>query len=236
MRGSLQRDSANRPRRRALAALGALAAGAAAGLLGACATALPPRPVDPARAPRVNDTWRYAYRSGWKQDPPRMLDYTVVSVTAHAIADRLTIGGAASPWQDHAFASGFALVERVLPGIEVRDFAPYFEAFEPLAPGVFAVAMPPAQFGSAWTGTARVLGPEQVVTAAGRFSATRVQINGGRPFLSGMDDAADSVQIFATAWYAPAVKRFVKLDFLSQAARLNPLVRDHYELAAYRVA
>jgi hypothetical protein len=219
-------------RRRALAALGALATGA----LGACATALPQRRVDPARAPRVNDTWRYAYRSEWKQDAPRMLDCTVVSVTAQAIADRLTIGGAASPWQDHQFASGFALIERAFPGIEVRDFAPYFESFEPLAPGVFAVAMPPAQFGSAWTGTARVLGPEQVITPAGRFSATRVQLDGGRPFLSGMDDAADPVRIFATAWYAPAAKRIVKLDFLSQAARLNPLARDHYELAAYRVA
>ena len=117
----------------------------------------------------------------------------------------------------------------------VDDFSPYLEAFGPLAPGDYAVAMPPAQFGSAWSGTARVLGVEQVITAAGSFSATRVQIYGGRPFLSGMDDAADPVQIYATAWYASAVKRIVKFDFLTQALRLNPLSRDHYELVSYRL-
>jgi hypothetical protein len=225
-------SGASRPRRRFVATLGA---GALAGLLGACATALPPRPIDRSRAPRVGDTWRYAYRSGWKQDAPRMLDYVVVSVTDQAIGDRLTIDGAANPAEDRLFNSGFALVERPFPGLVVRDFSPYLEAFGPLEPGNFVVAMPPAQFGSAWWGTARVLGPEQVITAAGSFAATRVQFDGSRPFLSGMDDAIDPVQIFASAWYAPAVKRIVRFDFLSQARRLNPVARDHYELVSHRL-
>ena len=219
-------------RRRIVAALGA---GGAAALLGACATVLPPRPVDRARAPRVGDTWRYAYRSEWKQDRPRRVDYAVVSVTEQGIGDRLTLDGAASPWEDRLFVSGFALVPRPFPGLVVNDFSPYLEAFGPLVPGTFAVAMPPAQFGSAWWGTARVLGPEQVVTAAGSFAATRVQFDGSRPFLSGMDDAADPVRIYAAAWYASAVKRIIKFDFLTQALRLNPLTRDHYELASYRL-
>lgn len=219
-------------RRRLLAALGA---GAVAGLLGACATTLPPRPVDRSRAPRLGDTWRYAYRSAWKQDRLRMLDYAVVSVTEQGIGDRLTLDGAASPWEDRLFESGFALVPRAFPGLVVHDFAPYLEAFGPLVPGTYTVAMPREQFGSAWSVTARVLGVEQVITAAGSFAATRVQIDGGRPFLSGMDDAADPARIFAAAWYAPAVKRVVKFDFLTQALRLNPLTRDHYELASYRV-
>jgi hypothetical protein len=232
MTDMLRPDPLSARRRRIVAALGALGAG---GLLGACATALPPRPVDPARAPRVGDSWRYAYRSGWKQDPPRMLDCAVVSVTDQGIADRLTLDGAASPSDERTFGAGFALTPRVFPGLVVREFAPYAFAFGDLAPGVYAVSMPREQFGSAWSGTARVLGTEQVITAAGAFAATRVQFDGGRPFLSGMDDAADATRIFATAWYAPAVRRIVKLDFLSQAARLNPLVRDHYELATYRV-
>jgi hypothetical protein len=220
-------------RRRRL--VGALGAGTLVGLLGACATTLPPRPVDRMRAPRVGDTWRYAYRSDWKQDRPRMLDYAVVSVTEQGIGDRLTLDGAASPWEDRLFVSGFALVPRPFPGLVVDDFSPYLEAFGPLAPGNYAVAMPPVQFGSAWSGTARVLGVEPLITAAGSFSATRVQIYGGRPFLSGMDDAADPVQIIAMAWYAPAVKRIVKFDYLTQALRLNPLSRDHYELVTFRV-
>jgi len=223
-------DSARR--RRVVAALGA---GGAAALLGACATTLPLRPVDRARAPRVGDTWRYAYRSEWKQDRPRMLDYAVVSITEQGIGDRLTLDGAANPWEDRLFVSGFALVPRPFPGLVVHDFSPYLEAFGPLVPGNYAVAMPREQFGSAWSVAARVLGVEQVITAVGSFDATRVQIDGARPFLSGMDDAADPVRIFAAAWYTPAVKRIVKFDFLTQALRLNPLTRDHYELASYRV-
>jgi len=223
-------DSARR--RRVVAALGA---GGAAALLGACATTLPLRPVDRARAPRVGDTWRYAYRSGWKQDRPRMLDYAVVSITEQGIGDRLTLDGAANPWEDRLFVSGFALVPRPFPGLVVHDFSPYLEAFGPLVPGNYAVAMPREPFGSAWSVAARVLGVEQVITAVGSFAATRVQIDGARPFLSGMDDAADPVRIFAAAWYTPAVKRIVKFDFLTQALRLNPLTRDHYELASYRV-
>jgi hypothetical protein len=225
--------SAHSPERRRLVA--ALGAGALAGLLGACATTLPPRPVDRARAPRVGDSWRYAYRSEWKQDAPRRLDYAVVSITEQGIGDRLTLDGAATPWEDRLFTSGFALVPRPFPGLVVNDFSPYLDAFGPLVPGDFAVAMPPAQFGSAWSGTARVLGPEQLATAAGTLTATRVKFNGARPFLSGMDDAADPVQIYATAWFVPAVKRIVKFDFLTQAQRLNPLTRDHYELASYRL-
>lgn len=232
MSDTLFPDPFSARRRRSVAALCALGA---VGLLGACATALPPRPVDRERAPRVGDSWRYAYRSAWRQDAARTLDYAVVSVTDQGIGDRLTLDGAASPWDERRFASGFALVERPFPGLVVRDFSPYLEAFGPPPAGTFAVAMPPAQFGTAWSGTARVVGTEQVITAAGRFAATRVQIDGSRPFV-GMDDAADPVRIFATAWYAPAVKRIIKLDFLSQAQRLNPLARDHYELAAYRIA
>jgi hypothetical protein len=232
MIGTRGRGSVSARRRRLVAALGA---GGAAALLGACATVLPPRPVDRARAPRIGDTWRYAYRSEWKQDPPRMVDYAVVSVTEQGIGDRLTLDGAANPWEDRLFGSGFALVPRPFPGLVVHDFSPYLEAFGPLVPGTFAVAMPPAQFGSAWWGTARVLGPEQVVTAAGSFAATRVQFDGSRPFLSGMDDAADPVRIYAAAWYASAVKRIIKFDFLTQALRLNPLSRDHYELVSYRL-
>jgi hypothetical protein len=50
-----------------------------------------------------------------------------------------------------------------------------------------------------------------------------------------MDDAADPVRIYATAWFAPAVKRLVRFSYMTEAQRLNPLVRDHLDLVSYRV-
>jgi hypothetical protein len=43
------------------------------------------------------------------------VDYAVVSITEQGIGDRLTLDGAATPWEDRLFASGFALVPRPFP-------------------------------------------------------------------------------------------------------------------------
>jgi hypothetical protein len=218
-------------RRRLVAALGA---GVAAGFAPGCATPLPPpRPVDRARAPRVGDAWRYAYRSEWKNVAPHMLDVAVVTVADQGIGDRLTVDGAASPSADQLFTSQFAIVARVLPGVLVHEFSPYLESFGPI-PAQGPVAVPPPGWGTAWSVGARVAGAEQILVPAGRFDATRVEIFGSRPFIQ-MDDAADPVRIYATAWFAPAVKRLVRFSYMTEARRLNPLVRDHLELVSYRV-
>lgn len=219
-------------RRRVVAALGALGAGA---LLGGCAMAsLPPRPLDRSRAPRVGDTWRYAYRSEWKNVVAHTVDVRVVTVTDQAIGDRLTVDGAASPSADHHFSSRLEIVARALPGVLVHEFSPYLEAFGPI-PAQGAVAVPPPNWGTAWSVGARVAGVEQILVPAGRFDATRVEIFGSRPFIQ-MDDAADPVSIFGTAWFAPAVKRVVRFSYTTQAQRLNLLVRDHLELVSHRLS
>jgi hypothetical protein len=189
--------------------------------------------VDRGRAPRIGDTWRYAYRSQWKQVASRMLDVTVVSVTDQEIGDRLTAEGAPTPSVDERFTSQLAIVARTLPGLLVYEFSPYLEAFGPV-PAYGRVSVPPPTWGTTWTVNARVVGVEQVMVAAGSFAATRVEILGSRPYIQ-MDDAADPTWIFATAWFAPAVKRVVRFDYFTQAERLNPLTRDHCELVSYRL-
>jgi hypothetical protein len=231
MTDAFPRDPLSPPRRRLVAALGA--AGLTA-LLGACATPLPPpRPLDRARAPRVGDAWRYAYRSERKNVAPHTVDVTVASVTGQGIGDRLTVDGAPGPSADQLFTSQSAIVARVLPGVLVHEFSPYLESFGPIPPQS-PVAVPPPDWGTAWSVGARVAGVEPILVPAGRFDATRVEIYGSRPFIQ-MDDAADPVWIYATAWFAPTVKRVVRFSYLTQAYRLNPLVRDHLELVSFRV-
>jgi hypothetical protein len=219
-------------RRRFLATLGAgaLAAG--------CATPVaPPRPLDPARAPRVGDRWVYAYRSEWANVAPRTLDVSVISVSAQGVADRMTVQGDAAAFAERLFGSQLRIFALPLSGILVHEFSPYLEAFGPLPAGNLAVEMPPESFGTRWFGTAREVGMEQVIVPAGAFQATRFSINGWRTFIAGqMDDAADPVRLFATAWFAADVKRFVRLSFVTQAQQLNPLARDHLELASFKVA
>jgi hypothetical protein len=231
MTGLPRRGSVSASRRSLLAAAGAATLAA---LVGACATPLPPlRPVDRTRAPRVGDTWRYGYRSEWRNVPPRTLDVAVISVTDQGIGDRLTVDGAQSPWAEQLFTSQLAIVARALSGVLVHEFSPYLEAFGPL-PAAGVVTVPPPAWGTTWSVTAQVRGTEQVNVPAGSFAATRVDIFGSRFFVQ-MDDAADPVRIYATAWFAAAVKRFVRFSYLTEAFRLNPLTRDHIELLSYRI-
>jgi hypothetical protein len=220
------------PRRRALAALGA---SALAALFGGCASALPPRAMSGSAAPRVGDTWTYGYRSDWNNVAPRTIVVTVSAVSGGTVGDQMAIAGSAGG-HPQSFGADLALAPRPLGGVVIADFAPYVLAFGAPPQGTFTVTMPPPQIGSQWTGTANVGGTEQVTVAAGSFSALRIRLHGNRPFLTGMDSASDPVSMVATAWYAPAVKRFVKFDFLTTAAMLNPLSRDHLELQSYKVA
>lgn len=224
-------------RRKAIAAMGA---GALAVLTGACAgpPQLPPRQVDASRAPKVGSTWTYAYRSGWKNVAPRSLAYTVTGVDGKGVQDRLAAPDAPAAGAERLFTSAWEIVARPYTDIMVHEFSPYLLAFGDLAVGARAsVTVPPPGWGTDWTTTARVAGAERVQVAAGTFDAIRVEILGTRLYLRGqMDDAADPVRLYATAWFAPAVRRTARFTYETQAARLNPLARDHFELQSFRLA
>lgn len=221
-------------RRRVLAGLGA---GAVAALLGGCAgQALAPRTVVAELAPKVGATWTYGYRSDWSQIVPRTLIYTVTAVNDQGIQDRLTQQGAPGSGGDRLFTSAWEISDRPLTDLMVHEFSPYLLAFGDVPIGErVSVSMPPVNWGTTWTTTARGVGTERVSVPAGNFDAMRIEILGTRLFVAGqMDATADAVRLFATAWLAPAVKRAVRFNFQTQAAQLNLLSRDHVELQSFR--
>jgi hypothetical protein len=183
----------------------------------------------------VGDTWRYGYRSDWLNVAPRAFDVTVVSVADQGIVDRLTLADQPTPFFDRLFTSQLEIAARPLAGVQLLEFSPYLEAFGPL-PAEGIVLVPQSSWGTRWTASARVRGAEQLSVAAGTFTTTRIDIFGWRPFIPGqMDDAIDPIQLYATAWFAAAARRYVRFSLLTQAAQLNPLIRDHVELLSYRV-
>jgi hypothetical protein len=222
-------------RRRRLVLAGAAAL---AGLAAGCATpAAPQYPIVAARAPRVGDTWRYRYTSGWKHVAPRTVIARVIGVTAESVRDALGVEGAGAAQDERSHTSRLEIALRAAGGLDVLELSPYLLAFDGPQPGAQApVGMPPASWGTQWAGSARVGGTERVTVPAGTFDAVRVDVDGRRFFIAGqMDDAIDPVRIYVTAWYAAQAKRFVRLTVASYAAKLNPLARDMYELAEYRV-
>lgn len=221
-------------RRRLISGLGAGAVMAAAG--GCVAPTLAPRTVVTSDAPRVGSVWTFGYRSEWSAVAPRTLTYTVAAVTSQGIQDRLAQQGVPGSGGDRLFTSVWEVADRPLTDLMVHEFSPYLLAFGNVPIGERVnVTMPPANWGTSWTTTARAVGTERVSVPAGSFDAVRVEILGTRLFIAGqMDSAADPVRLYATAWLAPAAKRAVRFTFQTQAAQLNLLSRDHYELQGFK--
>jgi len=221
-------------RRRVISGLGV---SAVAAMLGACTgVALKPTALDPSRAPKVGAKWTYGYRSDWSAVAPRTLTYTVIAVDSRGIQDRLAQPDAPGSGGDRLFTSAWEVAARPLTNLMVHEFSPYLLAFgdAPIGERV-NVTMPPVGWGTTWTTTGRAVGSEKITVPAGTFDAMRIEILGTRLFVSGqMDSAADPVRLYATAWLAPAVKRAVRFTFQTQAARLNLLSRDHYDLQGYQ--
>jgi hypothetical protein len=233
------------PQRRRL--LGTLGAGALGAWLGGCATSPPPelRPVDAAKAPRVGDTWRYAFRSVFRVPAPRTLEMRLLEVRSGDLRDRITAEGEAET-EDHTFTSALEMVERPV-GAERRlvdrfvqrlvvvEFAPYLQAFGPL-PEDGPMVIPLPAFGPAFTGRARLRGSERITVPAGTFDAMRMDYDVSRTPTVTMRPRFDPAFTLASVWYAPAVKRPVRWTVVTRAAERNIIVDDTYELASYRVA
>jgi hypothetical protein len=227
----LQPQPESRVRRRLLIAggLGALAAGVSPRLLA--------QQPSGSALPRVGDTWRYQYRSGWRTIAPRTIDYVVEEVSPQAIRDRMTVEGL-SGGDVMTFTSKIEEVRRTVPGFSASEFSPYLQAFTSLAAGarLAAPAMPPdAMFGLPWSIWVRVAAAERVTVPAGTFEAFRVDLKGSRPPYQ-LNTVAEPAYLYEQVWFAPGPKRAVKHVRVVTAWALNELDRDTYELASYRVA
>ena len=216
--------------------IGAIGAAAALAWLGGCATApvLPPRPVDPAIAPRAGDTWVYHYASIFRAVPPRTLEVQLQEVGPAGLRDRITIVGDPGD-EEHTFSSALEMAERPLGGLVLYDLSPYLQAFGPLPVGG-AVAVPVPNWGPRFYGVAKRRGVERLTVPAGSFDAIRIDYDISRPPGGTLQPRSDPVFTLATAWYAPTVKRAVQWQVTTRGSALNILVGDTYQLASYRDA
>jgi hypothetical protein len=220
-------------RRQLIGAIGATVAGVS---LAGCATApaLPPRPMDPALAPRAGNTWVYHYSSIFRAVPPRPLEVRLQEVGPAGLRDRITMPGAPTG-EEHTFSSALEVVERPLDGLVLYDLSPYLQAFGPLpAEGLVAVPLP--NWGPPFRGLARRRGNEQVTVPAGTFDATRFDYDINRSPGGTLQPRSDPVFTLASVWYAPGAKRAVQWQVTTRGGALNILVGDTYQLASYRAA
>ncbi|HXU42040.1 MAG TPA: hypothetical protein VN675_06935 [Burkholderiales bacterium] len=190
------------------------------------------------RMPQVGDTWTYrlAYVKRWGQPLPTPAVRTHVvkvdSASEAEIVDQVLVDGEAASAARHAKGNYF-----VTQGVSV--FAPYLADFSDLprsgSLGSVSVFDGTCRSTHACTATARVMGTETVKVAAGTFTATRIQVEQSwRP-----GPSAVSLGQFQMAqmnggrtlniWYAPEVKRVVKVSSRHVVGDIVP-VDTHFDL------
>lgn len=183
-----------------------------------------PAPVAPQAAsdrnlPMVGNRWTYRYTDLYGKSETYTV--TVTASSAAGITDEIRAGKirhAAS------FEEGLALVHRKLGSLQLREVSPYLP--------IFGLKETPAWkevevFEGKEPFKARLAGAESVKVPAGTFEAQKVVIEGN-------EYGRIQTQVFRpytiTAWYAPAVRRVVKMTFVGAPAGLFPAEQETIEL------
>lgn len=185
-------------------------------LVVACASpytpAEPPMAVVPAPALQAGDTWVYVQINGYNRLPVRTLTDTLRAAPQGLVVERrsdqpndpLETETISAPWRELGETVGNA--RRVFS-------APLARVSLPIAPGQGwqdqATVTDERGVNFLWRTSGRALGWERVRTPAGEFVALRVerQMN-----LGDYDYTWSDTHVVETYWYAPEVKRWVRLE------------------------
>ena len=180
-------------------------------------------------------------RSKWPTVPPRTYTHRVTAVSAREVAQTISVSpspdGAAA---QQAFTPSSRFVEWRGPGFYLLEFNPFLDAFGVLQNSSAMTelpAMPPENpmYGN-WSTRGRVRGSESVTVPAGTFNALKVEIDSTRaPIESAGGQSREPIRTVLTLWYAPDVKRIVKMVRLVLTPEGSHLDEDTYELVRYRV-
>jgi len=195
----------------------------------------------PATLPRVGDTWEYRWRSKWATVEPRTYSHQVTAVSAREVAETMSV----VPSRDsavlrQAFTPGTRFVEWRGQGFYLLEFNPFLDAFGGLQnPGTISAlpAMPAdnPQYAD-WDSRGRIRGSESVTVPAGTFKSLKVEIDSTRrPTESLGMRSHEPIRVLLSVWYAPDVKRIVKMVRIALTSDGMHLDEDTYELVRYRV-
>lgn len=172
--------------------------------------------------PRVGDRWTYRYSDGFSKSGT----YTVrvKAVSADEISDEVQAG-----WKKEVstFSPGLALTNRKVGDLLLREVSPYLLSLGPTEP------TPEWRNISILPGDesfkARHVGTEIVQVQAGSFEASKIVIE-GRDVMKNVYAGLLTRPYTVTIWYAPAVKRFVKLLFSAQGGGVFTAENETIEL------
>jgi uncharacterized caspase-like protein len=202
---------------------------------------LAPTAAASSRLPRVGEAWVYQYTDLWKPAQKVRIRHTIAAVSDDLLSENVAIltdglegsvGGGHLASTMTVWPTSAQLGEWRLGQVTMREFTPFALALDLVRPGqrIDDVAGMPTGGLADWSIGGRV-SEEAVSVPAGTFRATKVVLKGQRQAYQGMVGSFEM-----TVWYAPEIKRYVKLVYNSYAttrgAGADPWHRDLYELVS----
>jgi hypothetical protein len=177
------------------------------------APAAAPAPAAAATAAKVagpgglsaGNTWSYRVTRDGSARPNQ--EVRIASVSADTVVEDILGEGPALRLEHRRGAY-------LVPLGDMTMFSPYLGALDSLAPRRMSVDnLDSRTCNAGWSCSvsARIVGSEQVRVPAGTSSATRVDISQSWTIPSQTNDRGESVSRTLTVWYAPDVKRAVKV-------------------------
>ncbi len=181
--------------------------------------------LDKVGLPKGGDNWSYRFSDGYGKSGT--FTVRITGASEEGITDEARMGNSRSPG---SFSPGLALSGRSFGGLNVREISPYLQTLGPTEPNDnwknISIITGEAPF------TARIAGTETITVPAGTFETRKLVIEGTQVMRAAYGNPSRSFTV--TVWYAPAVKRYVKLFFFAPHAAF-PAEQDTVELVEFRL-
>lgn len=189
-----------------------------------------------AALPRPGESWTYRTSGKWPTSPRRDIVIAVQSVRDGLVTDTLRADPDARIMGDSRRAigsrPGFLNWDQI--GLE---YSPYLGAFRDLGTlgSLSDFATPDVDTWGQWYSQAKVLGREAVTVPGGSFDAFKVEVWSSRSATGGSTLASiEPVRMHYLVWYAPEVKRYVKMQRRVISANSREIEKDLFELVSHR--
>lgn len=186
--------------------------------------------------PRAGESWTYRTSGKWPTSPRRDIVIAVESVRDGVVTDILRADAQERTAGDTrrvvGSRPGFMAWQQI--GLE---YSPYLGAFRDLSSlgPLSNFATPDMDTWGQWYSEAKVVGRETVNVPGGSFDAFKVEVWSSRSATGGSTLAPiEPVRIHYLVWYAPNVKRYVKMQRRVLSAGHREIEKDVFELVAHR--
>lgn len=205
----------------------------------AAATSTAPVGESASALPHMGESWSYRLSGKWPTSPKLRFEIVVQSVTSDGlVTDALRpLDPGAGPAPEVRRSRGSKPDIIAWNGIG-NEFSPYLGAYVALAGMDKLRGFPTPDLGQQWTqwySEATAQGQESVSVPAGTFSAHKIEVWSSRHATGGVAQASiEPVRVHYLIWYAPQVKRYVKLQRRVTSAASQEIEKDVIELVSHR--